>query len=113
MKKNLTRKERIRTKFDFATIFKSHVKTEYNGIKALIRKNDLPFNRIAVILKKGIKSAVKRNREKRIIKEAYRILKERLITGYDIAFIVLVENPVYSERVYDLENIFQSFKLIS
>jgi len=113
MKRSLTRRERIRTKAAFTSIFKSRFKIEYNGIKALISKNELSFNRIAVILKKGIKSAVKRNRQRRITKEAYRFLKDKLITGYDIVFIVLVEKAIFSERLYDLDKIFRSLKLLN
>jgi RNase P protein component len=44
----------------------------------------LPYNRICFSLFKGFGNAVSRNRAKRLGREAYRLMKNRLSGGYDL-----------------------------
>ena len=45
------------------------------------------YNRFGITASKKIGCAVKRNRARRLIKEAFRLLSPRLCTGYDFVFI--------------------------
>jgi ribonuclease P protein component len=72
----------------------------------------LPINRIGVIIKRGVKNAVQRNHEKRLVLEAYRYLKSDIVQGHDFLVIVLRIGSSYSERFQQLEYFFRSFNLI-
>jgi len=52
----------------------------------------LPYNRICFALSRGFKTAVSRNRAKRLSREAYRLIKYRLKSGYDFILLVYPES---------------------
>lgn len=52
-----------------------------------IARNRHKNNRIGITASKKIGNAVKRNRARRIIKEAYRLMKNNLRGGYDLVFV--------------------------
>jgi len=55
---------------------------------AYVRKNRFGINRLGITTsKKQLGNAVQRNRARRIIREAYRLLEGELKTGYDIVFV--------------------------
>jgi ribonuclease P protein component len=88
MKKSLTRRERLRNSGDIKSLFKSGKRIEAQGIKLLYRTNGSEVNKMAVVVSRGCGGAVRRNREKRITREAYRSMKPRLKTGNDLMFII-------------------------
>lgn len=51
------------------------------------KKTKLPYNRLGITATKKIGNAVERNRARRIIKEAYRLLEPEMIIGYDIVIV--------------------------
>lgn len=52
-----------------------------------VLKNKCQKNRIGITASKKIGNAVERNRARRIIKAAYRNLKNSMRTGFDIVFV--------------------------
>jgi len=69
----------------------------------------LPYNRICFSLFKGFGNAVSRNRAKRLGREAYRLMKYRLLGGYDLILLVSPEtenNSALSYRNLQLESLF-------
>jgi len=72
----------------------------------------LPFNRICFSLFKGFGNAVSRNRAKRLGREAYRLIKSRLLGGYDLILLVSPEtennqsDSTLSYRTWQLESLF-------
>lgn len=58
-------------------------------IQLRVLENSLTSNRIGIVIpEKAIAAAVDRNRVRRLIKEAYHAIANRLKDGYDIVFIV-------------------------
>lgn len=57
------------------------------------RKNNQNYNRLGITVTKKIGNAVKRNRARRIIKEAYRELEKSLKTGYDFVLVARGKTP--------------------
>jgi len=59
--------------------------------------NDLPYNRICFSLSRNYGNAVARNRAKRLGREAFRLMKNRLTGGYDL--ILLIYPPIDNEPI--------------
>ena len=86
-------------------MFKFAKRVGVPGIQLLYRPNNLNRNRMAVLLRRGFRSAVHRNREKRIVKECYRNIKNYLQVGLDLIFLIFPGSLSFSKRytqVYDL-----------
>jgi len=105
MRRSLTRQERLRNGRDIKSLFKTARRAEAGGLKLLFRRNGTAVNRMAVVVAKGCRGAVRRNREKRITREAYRSLKEHLRVGFDLLFVVAGLGASFSERRATMEGI--------
>jgi ribonuclease P protein component len=89
MRRSLTREERLRSGREIRGLFSAARSVEGRGVRLLYRRNDGQGNRVAVVVARGCGGAVRRNREKRITREAYRSLKETITPGHDLVFLVL------------------------
>jgi ribonuclease P protein component len=58
------------------------------GAKLFVLKNGMSGNRLAVTFARKFGNAVKRNRTRRVSREAYRLLRNRLKTGFDLVILV-------------------------
>lgn len=54
------------------------------------RKNRLGYNRLGITVGTKVGKAVRRNRTRRRIREAYRIHEEAFLTGYDLVAVARV-----------------------
>ena len=72
--------EKLLLKADFSAVFMSpNGRFSANPLRMLYRNNDLGLSRIGIIVpKKIVKLATSRNRHKRVIREQFRFVKERL-----------------------------------
>jgi ribonuclease P protein component len=98
MRKSLTRKDRLRSNSEIRDLFSSAQRIEGRGVKLLYRPNGTPANRFAVVIARGCGGAVRRNREKRITREAYRSLKESINPGYDLLFFIARFGLTFADR---------------
>lgn len=60
------------------------------------RANRRDINRIGITVSKKIGKSVQRNRAKRVIREAYRLLEPELKVGYDMIFVARSGTPFVS-----------------
>jgi len=106
-------KRKLSKTSEFKKVFSEGRRIEGKNLIIFILKNDYDFNRLGVIVKKETGKAVVRNKIKRRLKEASRLLNKKLLPGYDI--IVLAKNNIressYFKICYDLENLFNKGKL--
>ena len=105
MRRSLTRKERLRSGREIKSLFKTARRAEAGGLKLLFRKNGTAVNRMAVVVAKGCRGAVRRNREKRITREAYRSLKHTMSEGFDLLFVVGRLGASFSARLSAMERL--------
>jgi len=92
MRKSLTKSEIVRNQPEIDRIFKNGKATSCKGIKLIVCKNNLDWSRIIVIPVRHYGNAVQRNKIRRQVKEVWRNAKERLVAGYDFAFVVYPGN---------------------
>jgi ribonuclease P protein component len=98
MRRSLTRAERLRKSSDVKGLFGSGRRVDAEGTRLIYGKNGTCLSRFAVIVRKGCGGSVRRNRERRITREAYRELKSDLRPGFDLLFIVGRFGQGYEER---------------
>jgi ribonuclease P protein component len=98
MRRNLSRKDRLRRNSDIRELFSTAARVDGRGAKLLYRSNGGRHNRFAVVVARGCGGAVRRNREKRITREAYRSLKETICTGYDLLFLIVQFGASFADR---------------
>jgi len=54
------------------------------GLQVYFQPNGRDCNRVVVCPSRGFASAPARNRQRRLVREAYRLLKHRVTPGYDL-----------------------------
>ncbi|MDR0552161.1 MAG: ribonuclease P protein component [Spirochaetaceae bacterium] len=82
------RAEHLKKRADISAVFKKGKKTAGGGAVLFCKANGLETNRIAFTFAKKFGNAVKRNRARRLGREAYRHLRGALKSGYDIVLLV-------------------------
>ena len=105
MRKSLTRRERLRGKAEIRRVFSTGKSAERKGIKLAYVENNLSWNRIVVCPARGFRTAVQRNRDKRVCREAFRSLKDRILPGHDIAFVLYPGEFGYHDRLRQIDSL--------
>jgi len=78
----------------------------------------LPYNRICFTFSKSkVWNSVSRNRAKRLGREAFRLMKNRVISGYDLILLVFPAgqdngNESLSDRIAQLESLYKKAGLL-
>jgi ribonuclease P protein component len=81
----LGRNERIRKGSDFSAIFQSGKRIHSEYLTVIVCKNTSGMRRIGLVVGKKVgKTAVRRNRMKRLLREFFRLNKHRLPASQDI-----------------------------
>ncbi|RMG75396.1 MAG: ribonuclease P protein component [Chloroflexi bacterium] len=98
---------RLRRAKDFARLRQQGQTIRHPLMILSLLPNDLPYNRYGIITSKRLGNAVKRNRTRRLIREAVRLLHDGLKQGYDVVIITRHESvgkpyKVIQEAVYQL-----------
>jgi len=100
-------KRKLSKTSEFKKVFSEGRRIEGNNLIIFILKNDYNFNRPGMIIKKETGKAAARNKIKRRLREAFRLINKKLSPGYDI--IILAKNNIkesgYLEIYHDLENL--------
>ena len=105
MRRNLTKQEILRRKRDIDNLFRSGRRISVPGIKMVYTRNRLEFSRVFFTLVRKFGNSVQRNRAKRVFKEIYRIHKQSILPGWDIAFILFPGS-------YDFNDLGKQFDLL-
>lgn len=84
-------KERLKYRNDISAFFNN--KNNLKKVRSLyysvfVLKNNRSYSRFAVTIKKNKANSVNRNRVKRIVREIYRIEKNKIPIGYDYFIII-------------------------
>jgi ribonuclease P protein component len=77
----------IKKNWEFQTVYKKGKSLANKHIVMFVFKNDKGINRLGISASKKIGKAVVRNKQRRRLKEAFRILGQDILTGYDIVIL--------------------------
>jgi ribonuclease P protein component len=111
MRKNLTKRERLKKNSEFRKVFSDSKKYSVEGANLYSISNGLDHNRIGITLSRKFGNSVERNRTKRRIREIYRHAKEDLAVGYDLVVLGRPGNYSYADRKRQLFRLFDKAKL--
>lgn len=105
---SFTKKERISSPQDFRKVMRVGRRLSSKNFILFIKKNDNPFHRLGIVVKKEIGPATFRNRMKRYIREFFRLQKHQIKGSYDIILMVKKGCSVnrYQEAEEELKGLF-------
>ena len=114
MTRRFTRIEHMKSALEIKNLFKNGKKVSIYGAKLFFMPNNIGFNRIGFPLPRGYGNAVQRNRAKRFSREAFRILKAHLNTGFDMLLLVYPtsENDSFRSRCVQFRTLCEKAELI-
>src|SRR6267378_1807052 len=85
---------RIRSRSDFSAVFEDRVKAARGPLIAFARPNQLPHPRLGISISRNVGTAPRRNRIKRLVREAFRLLQHDWPKGYDLVLVVSPHDPL-------------------
>ena len=95
----------LRKQRDFSRVYNKGKSRGSRFVVVLYRKNKLDFTRTAFVSSKKVGNSVERNRARRLMKEAYRSLKDRVVQGYDIVFVA--RNTINESKEKEVEKVME------
>jgi ribonuclease P protein component len=84
----------LRAPRDFDAVFTARVKESRGPLTILAKPNGLPHPRLAVQTSRRVGNAVRRNRIRRLIREAFRLMQHDVPQGYDLVIVVRPHEPL-------------------
>jgi ribonuclease P protein component len=78
----------------FAAVFDAKVKNTAGPLVAHSMPNGLAHSRLGLSVSRRVGNAVRRNRIKRMLREAYRLQPKVLSRGYDLVIVARPHEPV-------------------
>lgn len=110
----LSRRYKLKRDKDFKKVFEKGKYCQNNFIRLKYLKNELDFNRIAVVVgAKIVKKAVERNLIKRRTEEIIRLNWQNLKRGFDVILLIQpeIKGKIYQEIETELTALFKMIKL--
>jgi ribonuclease P protein component len=83
----LRKEERLRKRGDFEIIAKEGARKHTKNFLIITRRNDRGFSRMGAVASKRLGKAVERNRVKRVLREFFRMNKDRLPPSTDYVIV--------------------------
>ena len=100
------RELRLRGQSAFKHVHDAKVRRESGPLLVYARPNTLEFSRIGLALGRAVGGAIRRNRIKRRLREAFRLNRHQWPTGYDWMVVVRPHEPMdieqYAHRLQEL-----------
>ena len=104
---------RISRSSDIGRLFRTGHFTRVRGFKLGYATNDFGHHRVAFAPTRSLRRAVDRNRQKRISREAYRHLHDKIIGSYDLVFVIYGDATTTSAaRCADMVKVLGAAKLL-
>jgi ribonuclease P protein component len=85
---------RLRSPAEFAAVYDARVCESRGPLKIYARPNDLPHARLGMSVSRKVGTAPRRNRIRRLLREAFRHMRHDLPKGYDLVIVVRPHEPL-------------------
>jgi ribonuclease P protein component len=85
---------RIRSRLEFSAVFEARIREARGPIMGYARPNDLNHPRLGISIGRPVGTAPKRNRIKRLLREAFRLHQHDWPRGYDLILVVRPHQPM-------------------
>ena len=96
LKNNVLRKDA-----DFDNVYKKGRSVGEKYVVVFYIKNRSDINRTCFLASKKVGNSVRRNRARRLMRESYRLMKDRLPIGYDI--IIIARNTITGRTFFEVD----------
>ncbi len=84
----------LRSPVEFAAVYDAKVRESRGPLLIYATPNDLGHPRIGLSTARKVGTAVRRNRIRRLLREAFRLMQHDLPRGYDLVVVVRPHEPV-------------------
>ena len=102
----MNKEKTVKRNHHFKWIIKKGKKSNKKTVRVFITHNKDNKNKLGIAIKKNIKSAVLRNRVKRVIREIYRLEENKLRKHFNIIICFNTEIVNFDEIYNDIKNAF-------
>ena len=102
----MNKEKTIKKNYQFRWIIKKGKKVNKKTVRVFITNNKEKKNKMGIAIKKNIKSAILRNRVKRVIREVYRLEEKKLKQHYNIIICVNTDSVNYDDIYSDIKKAF-------
>ena len=99
--------ERLTGSADIQIVFRKGKKYSCDGAKLFVLANGCDRNRIVFTFPRGYGTAVERNYSRRLSREAYRLIKKRVIEGFDLTVLFFPGKDIFNVRQGQLNKLFK------
>src|SRR5688500_14491592 len=90
----LPKSRHLRLPSEFESVYGAKVRESRGPLTLYVRPNDLGHPRMGMSVSRKVGTAVRRNRIRRLLREAFRLLQHDLPTGYDLVVVVRPHEPL-------------------
>ena len=102
----MNKEKTIKKNHQFRWIIKKGKKANKKTVRVFITNNKEKKNKMGIAIKKNIKSAILRNRVKRVIREVYRLEEKKLKQHYNIIICFNTDSVNYNDIYSDIRKAF-------
>lgn len=88
-----SRRQRVRKQREFDRVYQSRAMKRVGPLRVHGVPNELPHARLGLSVSRRVGNAVRRNRLKRLLREAFRLLQHQL-GSYDLVIVVMRHEPM-------------------
>ena len=98
----MLRNDVLRKQADFDAVYKRGRSVGDKYVVIFYLKNGLDHTRTGFLASKKVGNSVKRNRARRLMRESYRQIKDKIPQGYDI--ILIARNTISDRSFMEVDN---------
>ena len=89
-----SREQRLRGKRAFDAVFDAKCRKHAGPLALRGKPNGVPYTRIGLVTSRRVGNAPRRNRIRRLLREAFRLTQHELPAGYDMVVVVRPHEPL-------------------
>jgi ribonuclease P protein component len=85
---------RLGGRHEFSAVFEARTRESRGPLTVYAKANALGHGRLGISISRKVGTAVRRNRIKRLLREAFRLMQHDLPGGYDLVVVVRPHEPL-------------------